>query len=147
MTGKRGIGDILNILTISVLFLVILILVCFSAASYQHATEVQNRNNSSRALLSYVVSSVKSSSLNKIEERDFGGAEGLAISMEDGRFERRIYMKDGKLLEEYAESKNDINPKDALVIGETRVFEIDRIADDVIEVRTDAGSSYVKVEM
>jgi hypothetical protein len=145
MTGKKGIGDILQILTIAVLFLVILILVVFSAASYQHATETQNRNNRSRALLSYVVSSVESSRLSEVKERDFDGAEGLSISMEDGKFERRIYMKDGKLLEEYAESKSGINPKDALVIGETEVFEVNRVADDLIEIKTDAGSSYVNV--
>ena len=63
MTGERkGTGDILSTLTIAVLFLVILLLVVFSASSYKQATDIQNGNNNRRALLSYVTSCVRENS-------------------------------------------------------------------------------------
>ena len=154
---RKGTGDILSTLTIAVLFLVILLLVVFSASSYKHATDVQNENNNRRALLSYVVSCVRESSGNKVEPKSFDGAPGISIGVKGGKFERRIYMKDGKLLEEYAETGSSIIPEDALVIGETDTFEVNVIdgagagsdktgtsKSSLLEIKTDAGSSYVR---
>lgn len=141
---KRGIGDILSTLTIAVLFIVILLLVVFSAASYQHATDVQNANNNERALLSYVTSCVEGNGLNEVEKKDFDGMPGVSISTAESDFERRIYMSDGRLLEEYAEKTGDVHPDDALVIGETKVFEVADVGDGLISIKTDAGVSYVR---
>ena len=136
MTGERkGTGDILSTLTIAVLFLVILLLVVFSASSYKQATDIQNGNNNRRALLSYVTSCVRENSGSDIEIKDFGGAKGLAISADNDEFERRIYMKDGKLMEE----------EEALVIAETDVFEVNEVKGGMLEIKTDAGSSYVRI--
>ena len=142
---KRGIGDILSTLTIAVLFIVILLLVVFSAVSYQHATDVQNENNNEKALLSYVTSCVEGNGLNKVEKKDFDGMPGLAISTQDSKFERRIYMSDGKLMEEYAEKTGEVHPGDALVIGETKVFEVSEADGGLISIKTDAGVSYVRL--
>ena len=146
--NRKGAGDMLSTLTIAVIFLVILLLVVFAASSYRHATDVQTANNNSRALLSYVVSAVRENSESKVEKRDFDGAgktaEGISISAKDGKFERRIYMTDGKLVEEYAETGSAINPEDALVIGETDTFEVNEVDGGLLEIKTDAGASYVR---
>lgn len=146
MTGERkGTGDILSTLTVAVLFLVILLLVVFSASSYKQATDIQNGNNNRRALLSYVTSCVRENSGSDIEIKDFGGVKGLAISADNDDFERRIYMKDGKLMEEYTEAANEIDPEEALVIAETDVFEVNEVKGGILEIKTDAGSSYVRI--
>ena len=95
-------------------------------------------------MLSYVSGCVRENSESDIEIRDFDGAKGIAISTGNKKFERRIYMKDGKLMEEYAEVANDINPEDALVIAETKVFEVNETDGGMLEIKTDAGASYVR---
>ena len=145
MTGERkGAGDILSTLTIAVLFLVILLLVVFSASSYKRAADVQNQNNNRRALLSYVTGCIRENSESDVEIRDFDGTKGIAISTGSDKFERRIYMKAGKLMEEYAEVAKDIDPEDALVIAETKTFEVNETDSGMLEIKTDAGSSYVR---
>ena len=142
---KRGIGDILSTLTVAVLFIVILLLVVFSAASYKYSTDVHNENNNDRALLSYVASCVEGDDLNEVEVRDFDGLPGISISENGSKFERRIYLSGGKLMEEYAEKGIKVNPRDALEIGETSVFDVTSEPDGLISIKTDAGVSYVRV--
>ncbi len=140
---RKGMGDIISTVTIAVLFFVIIILVVFSAASYRHAAEVEAANNRERALLSYVVSAIRDSRMSEITPVDFGGAEGVSIRDAGSKYERRIYMKGGKLLEEYAEEGKDIDPEEALVIGETDTFKVSRVSGDLLKVSTGLGSSYV----
>lgn len=143
MTEKRrGAGDIISTATIAVLFIVILLLVVFSAASYQHATEIQNRNNRERALRTYIVSCIRENNVSKVDLRDFDGAPGIVISTDGSGYERRIYQKDGKLLEEYSESSRAVSPEEALVIGETEKFEVSLQDGGLIRIETDCGVSY-----
>lgn len=139
---RKGYGDIISTLTIAVLFIVILLLVVFSAASYQHATEIQNKNNRERALRTYVVSCIRENSASEVDKRDFDGAPGIVISTAGSGFERRIYLKGGKLLEEYVESDRAPSPDSALVVGETEKFEVSLQDDGLIKIETDCGVSY-----
>ena len=136
---NKGLGDILSTATIAVMFIVILLLVMFSASAYRSATEVQSENNSKRALLAYVTASIRDSS-GKIRIISQDGCEGLALKTSG--YERRIYMKDGELLEEYAAAAAALAPGEALVIGETDKFEISVVAPGLIQVETDCGVSY-----
>lgn len=142
MTDRKGIGDIISTVTTAVLFLVILLLVVFSAASYKHATDVQNENNNRRALLSYIVSSIELNSRCEIESWEKDGAEGISIKEPGSGYERRIYMLKGELMEEYTETDRGIDPEEALVIGKTDIFEVNKVRDDLVEIRTDIGASY-----
>ena len=45
--SNKSIGEILSALTIAVLFLVILLLVVFTARSYQHGADAQYENDTS----------------------------------------------------------------------------------------------------
>lgn len=144
---KKGIGDIISTLTIAVLFIVILLLVVFSASSYQHAAEMQNRNNQERVLRTYVVSCIKANGMNEVEKKDFDGMPGIAISAAGSDFEQRIYLKDGKLLEEFAEKKLAASPDAALEIGETDKFEVEFLEGGLVHIKTDSGGSYAHLGM
>ena len=120
-------------------------LVVFSAVSYRNGTEAKSANDNSRAVLSYVVTAVKDSQDADLSIRDFSGGKGLSIIDDENGYERRIFAENGELLEEYAAPGSDISSKDAMVIGNTDIFEINRIGQDVLKIRTDQGSSYVRI--
>ena len=62
-------------------------------------------------------------------------------------YEQKIYLKDGKLLQEYSEKGAAPQPDEALEIGETDVFEASFVSDTVLRVETDKGTSYVDTEI
>ena len=142
----RSIGDLLSTITVAVLFLVIILLVVFAAQSYRHGTDKQQENDNSRAVLAYVASAVKDSVTSDITPENFGDASGLTISDTNSEYERKIYIKDGKLLEEYARKGREISSDDALKIGKLKIFEVRYIDDDLLEIRTDLGTSYVRTK-
>ena len=144
--NTKSIGEILSALTIAVLFLVILLLVVFAARSYQHSADNQYENDTQRIACAYVVTAIKDNDGGEVTPTDFDGCPGVSIADGDTGFTHKIYMKDGSLLEEYSLAEAPVNPETASVIGETEIFEINYISDDLIEIRTDKGASYVNVQ-
>ena len=137
----KTLREIMIALTITVLFAVILCLVMFSARGYHHSAELQDRNSNSRAVLSYVISSVRDSGSAEIEIAERGGRECLVISGEG--YEQKFYLDEGRLLEEYTEPGAGVNPDIALEIGKTDKLEFELGEDGILTVRTDSGSSSV----
>ena len=149
MQGNKtttSISDILSALTIAVLFLVILLLVVFTASSYQHGAAYQSANDNQRVVCAYVATSVKDNNGGAVTPMEFDGCPGLCI--EDGTtgFAHKIFMKDGALLEEYSRTDMPVDPETATKIGETSRFDIQYIEDDLLEIKTDKGASYVHVQ-
>jgi hypothetical protein len=144
--NTKSIGEILSALTIAVLFLVILLLVVFAARSYQHSADSQYKNDTQRIVCAYVVTAVKDNDGGEVTPETFDGCPGVSIADGDTGFAHKIYMKDGVLLEEYSLADEAVNPETASEIGETEVFEINYISDDLLEIRTDKGASYVNVQ-
>lgn len=140
--NSRGLSDILSTATIAILFLVIILMVVFSAVSYQHITETQQENNNSRAVLSYVVSAVKDNAGGQLSIEDFSGDTGLAIRDGETGYERKIYHHEGRILEEYGSAGTPVVPEDALIIGETDTFELE-MTGNVLQIVTDQGTTYV----
>lgn len=143
---SKGFGDILSTITIAVLFMVILLLTVFAASSYQHGTTYRSDNDNSRAVLSYVITAVKGSDGAEVTTHDFDGAPGIIIAKKGSQYEQRIYMKDGKMLEEYGLKGGNISPESAQEIGTIGSFEANYMYDDVLEIKTDLGTSYVHTE-
>ena len=141
----RSIADILSALTIAVLFLVILLLVVFTASSYNHGASYQAANDNQRVVCSYVATSVKDNNGGAVTPMDFDGNPGILIEDGDTGFAHKIYMKDGALLEEFAKTEADIDPDTATKIGETSLFEARYLSDTLLEIKTDKGASYVQV--
>ncbi len=142
-SGGRSFGDILSTLTVAVLFLVILLLVVFSASSYQYGTTSLDGDDNSRAVLSYIVTAVRDNDLGEVTVKDYSGAPGIAIADGTTGYEQRIYLMDGRLLEEYGKAGDGIDPDFAMEIGRLEELEIRQISEHVLEIRTDLGTSYV----
>ena len=145
LDSKRGIGDIISAVTVTVLFVVILSLVVFAARGYQHASEVQNINSDTRAVGSYVANCVKDSNTSEVAVESLSGTECLVIRSSDG-YEHRIFMVDGKLMEEYVEAGLPLNPDTALEIGATKTFDAELGNDGLLTVTTDEGVSVVNTK-
>ena len=145
LESKRGIGDIISTVTVTVLFVVILSLVVFAARGYQHASEVQNINSNTRAVGSYVVNCVKDSNTSEVAVEYLSGTECLVIRSSDG-YEHRIFMTGGKLMEEYVEAGLPLNPDTALEIGATKTFDAELGNDGLLTVTTDEGVSVVNTK-
>ena len=142
---NKSTGDILSTLTIAVFFLVIILLVVFSAAAYRSGTDAREANDNSRAVMSYVASAVKDNQDAEIEIKKIGDSKGVVIKDNSG-YERRIFAKGGKLLEEYVLEGGSVSDENALVIGDVELFEVSYIGNDILKVRTDLGTSYVRMK-
>ena len=143
--SRRSIGDIISTITVTVLFVVILSLVVFAARGYQHASEVQNMNSNTRAVGSYVVNCVKDSNTSEVSVENISGTDCLVIRSSDG-YEHRIFMIDGKLMEEYVEAGIPLDPETALEIGTTSTFVPELGNDGLLSVTTDEGVSVVNTK-
>ena len=144
---KRGIREILSTITIAIMFGVILVLVIFSASGYQKSFNTEEYNGNTRALLSYVITCVKDNNTAEIIVDGAGGEGGLIIRDRDSGYEHRIYADSGRLLEEYTTAGAPSRPEDANLIGRTEVFEVRLLEKGLLEIRTDAGTSYVNTEI
>lgn len=144
-SGSRIIGDVIPMITMAILFVVILMLVVFSAVSYQRAVEIQDGNGNTRALLSYVITAVKANSANPVDTEERDGMPMLVIQETGTGYEQLIFHTGGKVYETYGETGMKPDPDDALMIGETELFEMNWLEEDLLEIRTDAGNSYVRV--
>ena len=138
---RKSIGDYISVITITVLFVVILSLVVFAARGYQFAQDMQDSSSNTRAVLSYVINSVRDSDAASISVEDRSGTECLVLAG-DG-YEQRIYCTDGVV---YVDPGNALDPESALRIGEADTFELKIGADGILEVATDEGNSYVNTQ-
>ena len=144
--SNKSIGEILTALTIAVLFLVILLLVVFTARSYQHGADAQYENDTQRVVCAYVATAVKNHTNGEVTPEVFDGCPGILIEDGDTGFAHKIYLNGSDLLEEYSKADATINPDTASKIGETSRFDIAYVSEDLLEIKTDKGASYVHVQ-
>ena len=141
--SEKLFGDVISTVTVAVLFFVILMLVVFSAISYQRSVEISDANGNTRAVLSYIITAVKASEASRVSIEDMDGMQVLVIEDVSTGYAQEIFHKDGKVQENYGRIGEPVNVEDALVIGEADVFEFDMAAYNLLQVTTDLGSSYV----
>ncbi|MBQ9250326.1 MAG: DUF4860 domain-containing protein [Oscillospiraceae bacterium] len=126
---------------IAALFLAgFLLLVVFGSQSYRNTVAGQNENMQSRALLSYLATTVKAGDISG-GVRVADSAYGPVLSVADGGsgYAVRIYQHEGLLLEDYAAADAELQPEEAQQIGETELFQIEQPGEDLLLIRTDAG--------
>ena len=140
---KHDNGSTIGYFTIGIaaLFLAgFLMLVVIGAQSYRNTVEGQDRNSTSRALLSYISACVRSNDTENavsVEESERG--QVLVVNDLDTGYAFRIYWQNGKLLEEYTTAGAELEPASARVIGQTETFSVERLPNDILSIRTDAG--------
>ena len=144
---SRAAGDILSSVTIAVIFIVILLLVVFASSSYRHGSQHQAKSGNERAVLSYVITAVKDANGGKVEAKEIGGCPGIVIEDKGTGYEQKIYLKDGRLLQEYSRKGAKPDPEEAIEIGKAEVFEPGFVSDGILRVRTDIGTSYVDTDI
>ena len=128
-----------------ILFLTMLVMVVFSATYYKSSVSSQADNNDTRAVLSYVVTAVKANKTDDISLEDHDGMQMLVIYDDQTELEQRIYYKDGRLMENYGLRGAAFRDDSAAVIAEPGFFEMNMIGDQLLEIKTDAGNSYVNI--
>ena len=118
------------------------LLVVFGAQSYRNTVKGQNGNMQSRALQSYLSTTVKAydaaDAVSLPEEPEVG--QVLALADGSSGYALRIYRKDGMLLEDYASADAALNPEEAQRLGMTERFEAEKLPGNLLKLRTDAGS-------
>lgn len=144
---KKSVGVILSTVTMAIMIAVILVLVIFSASGYQRSVDSEDYNSNTRALLSYVITCVRDNNAAEIAVEEMAGSDGLVIRDRETGSEQRLYMYDGKLLEENTVTGMPPVPEDAILIGETEIFRVRFVEEGLLEVRTDAGTSYVNTSV
>ena len=138
--GQSGLG--LYTIGIAALFLAgFLLLVVFGAQSYRDTVKGQNRNMHSRALLSYLSTTIKGYDAEGAVRVDEDGEHGKVLILSEGRsgYALRIYRANGSLVEDYARADAALRPEDAQIIGATEVFDPVLTADGLLTVSCDAG--------
>ena len=118
------------------------LLVVFGAQSYRNTVAGQNGNMQSRALLSYLSTTVKGYDAADAVLLTDDSEVGRVLVLADGGsgYAVRIYHKDGMLLEDYAAKDAVLHPEEAQQIGMTEQFEAEKLSGDLLRLKTDAGS-------
>ena len=126
---------------IAALFLAgFLLLVVFGAQSYQKTVAAQNDNMTSRAVLSYLETTLKGhDTINAVHTAEYATGTVLIIREGDTGYAIRIYGYEGNLVEDFAKESAALHPEDAEIIGPTETFSVEEISGDVLRIRTDAG--------
>lgn len=118
------------------LFLVgFLLLVIFGARIYRDTVESQSANMDTRAQLSYLVTTLRTN-----DTRGAVTVEDGVLVVRDGSsgYAFRIYLHDGQLVEDFAETDAPLDPAAGQVIGKTDTFVVEKDGPRLC-VKTDAG--------
>lgn len=137
----------LYMIGIAALFLAgFFLLVVFGAQSYRNTVAGQTGNMQTRALLSYLATSVKANDMTgnvSVEEADVGRV--LVVADGSTGFALRIYRYDGRLVEDYAELDAPLAPESAMSIGTTASFEAEKTEDGLLYLTTDEGTVMLRL--
>jgi len=144
--SRKLFSDLISVVLITVLFLVILTLVVFSALTYQRSVDIQDGNNNTRAVLSYVTTAVKASEGSWVSLEDRDGVQVLVINDGSTGYEQQIFWLDGQVMENYAKEGSAPAADGAVLIGTAESFEMKLIKKDLLMIRTDLGTSYVHIK-
>ena len=146
-TEKRVIGDIMPAALFAVLFGVILILVVFCAKGYGGITGVREANGETRTLLTYVNTTVKANETADVRIEDRGGKEVLCIEDPSTGYEQLLFLEDGKIFELYGPAGQDPDASRGFAIGASSLFELEMTEENLLSIRTDAGTAYVRISL
>ena len=101
------------------------LLVVFGAQSYRNTVKGQNGNMQSRALQSYLSTTVKA----------YDAADAVSLT-EEPEVGQVLALAD----EDYASAAAALNPEEAQRLGMTERFEAEKLPGNLLKLRTDAGS-------
>lgn len=127
-----------------IILLAVLILVTVGTQVYKMVVEAQVDSDERRAGLSYLSARVRAADVkDSVLLRE--GPEGTALVLleedSDGSvYETRIYLYEGRLVEEYAMAGGEFSPDNAVAVAETESFLPVFTRDNLLEITTDQGT-------
>ena len=145
--GKgNGLRRIFSILLFTVFVVVDLLALAAGTSSYGSLTKMQATNDARITSLGPVISSVRANDAEGGVRKSFDAPEGEALvltqSDDQGSYETRIYLYQGKIMQEFALANAPYTPSKATELASSSTFEFS-YNDDVLTIRTDAGEGKV----
>ena len=145
MKNRRTAWSGLNTIGITVFFLgCFMALILFGTNIYRAVNASHIANNDRRSVLSYLLT-VSRSDETGMRVQTLPEGQMLVIADGDTGFGTRIYLHDGSLVEDYGRLDGQLYPDAAAVIGETDVFEIVPMKEDLLRITTASGTVYIHV--
>ena len=122
------------------------LLVISGAGAYRSIVTGQEKNNRDGTLLSYILTTVKAGDAEgAVRVYTIDGLPVVEVEDGDSRCGVRIYQYDGKLIGDYGRLDQELNPEDALTVGETEIFQVEDLKNGAYSVTTDAGRVFFHV--
>lgn len=120
-----------------------LLLIVFGTDIYRHVADSANNNSERRILSSYLLTVAKSNENAISTSKTDDGSNLLIIEDGESGYGNRIYLYDGYLVEDFGQVDGPLSPKAAIRIALNSVFEIQRVNDELLLLRTDDGAVYI----
>lgn len=140
--GNHPASDFYAVGIAGIILAIFFFAVVFGAGIYRSTVSGQEKNNGDRALNSYVLTNIKSGDAQgAVSIYDVDGNPVIAVEDGDSGYGIRIYQNDGRLAGDYGQLDKALNPAKAMMIGETKVFRVEALENNLYKVTTDAGSS------
>ena len=123
------------------------LLVLFGALTYRNTVRSQRANYDARSLTAYLATAIRAndSEGSFLVYDDPEAGQVISVADGDSGFAFRIYRRDGRLLEDYAEAGSPLDPEAAQTVGETETFSVEILGENLVSVETDAGRSLIGV--
>ncbi len=142
----NGLQRAFSILLFTVFVVVDLLALAAGTSSYGSLTKMQATNDARITSLGPVISSVRANDAKGGVRRSSDAPEGEALvltqSDDQGTYETRIYLYQGKIMQEFSLENAPYTPSKATELAPSSTFEFS-YDDDVLTIRTDAGEGKV----
>ena len=131
-----------SVLLFTVFVVVDLLALAAGASSYGSLAKMQNTNDTRVMSLGPIISSVRANDANGAVGRSSDAPEGEALVLtqtdELGAYETRIYLYQGKIMQEFALEGAPYAPQKATALADSSTFTFS-YDDGVLTIATDAG--------
>lgn len=122
----------------------LLVLCIIMASGYRNVVTQRDADNTTRAALSSLASSVKAAdSVGALGSMDGPEGDVLVLADQEGGYETRIYLYQGHLVSEYVASSARLSPSTAVELATTTTFSFEYVSDNLLAVSTDEGTRYI----
>lgn len=143
--NRKSLWRIFSILLFAVFVVVDLLALLIGTTSYGSLNRMQTENDQRIMSLGPIVSSVRANDVTGGVAVG-AGPEGRALVMVQsdisGTYETRIYLYEGKIVQEYALASSPYTPTKATELSPSETFEFS-YDDGLLSITTDAGTAEV----
>jgi len=138
-------GRMFTVILLVLFFAVMLAALVSGVSVYQSVASIQNDSSQNRLGLGIITNCARSN--DSADALAVGkGPEGDSLvfveRLDSGTYETRIYLYEGKVLQEYSLEDAQYSPEKAVELADTSTFEFE-YEDGLLAITTDQGTAYV----